>query len=261
MVKSNTWMLKAPIQLKERLDKVRIERIKNGKDKQMTTYNRLCLAMSRHEALLNDLATADFIKDKRGQLGGQEAGGSVFSIFQFMIVAFLAIVMFAGMIYVQGELNILFHDVGVMNDQNNPGKNSTDGSGYVNMTLAADQTFGEVNKSIQALRMVALVYILALAISIIITNLLIRLHPIWFFAYMLISLLAIVFSVPISNSYEVLKNTNVFVGSDGSGGLASFVGANFFMEYLPILVLVISILGGVFLFINLIRSGQEGEFR
>jgi hypothetical protein len=66
MAKENdTWMLKAPLALKAKLDKIRIERIKNGKDKQMTPYKRLCLAMSRHEAMLNDLTKADFVEDKR----------------------------------------------------------------------------------------------------------------------------------------------------------------------------------------------------
>ena len=58
-------MLKAPPELKERLDKVRIDRIKNGKDKQMTPYKRLCLAMARHEKMLSDLVIADLIEEKR----------------------------------------------------------------------------------------------------------------------------------------------------------------------------------------------------
>jgi hypothetical protein len=64
MVKSNTWMLKAPKELKDKLDKVRVDRIKNGLDKEPTPYRRLCLAMSRHEKLLFDLSKAN-LEEKR----------------------------------------------------------------------------------------------------------------------------------------------------------------------------------------------------
>ena len=78
---------------------------------------------------------------------------------------------------------------------------------YVNITSAADLTFGTVNQSIQALQMVAVVYILALAFEIILVNFFMRVHPLWFFAHLLLSLLAIIFSVPISNAYENLLNS------------------------------------------------------
>lgn len=58
-------MFKAPLKLKEELDKVRIERIKNGKDKQMQSYNRLGLAMARHQKLLADLMISDLKKEDR----------------------------------------------------------------------------------------------------------------------------------------------------------------------------------------------------
>jgi len=65
MAKPRLWMVKAPEELKIQLDKVRIARIKNGKDTIMTPYKRLCLAMARHEKLLNDLIIADLVEDKK----------------------------------------------------------------------------------------------------------------------------------------------------------------------------------------------------
>ena len=65
MATPRTWMLKAPPELKVQLDKIRIARIKNGKDTEMTPYKRLCLAMARHERLLNDLIIADFVEEKK----------------------------------------------------------------------------------------------------------------------------------------------------------------------------------------------------
>jgi len=66
--KSNTknfWMFKAPWELKAQLDKIRLERIKSGKDSEMRTYNRLGLAMSRSDKLINELVNADFLEGNK----------------------------------------------------------------------------------------------------------------------------------------------------------------------------------------------------
>lgn len=57
------WMFKAPVELKTELDKVRVERIKQGKDVEFLSYQRLGLAMSRHEKLLKDLVDTDLLGD------------------------------------------------------------------------------------------------------------------------------------------------------------------------------------------------------
>ena len=168
---------------------------------------------------------------------------NTFNIFTFMITAFLIVVFFASLIWVMGMINDVFHEVGVKNDQN------SGGGIYVNMTQASDDIFGKVNDSIQALRMVSIMYILGLGAIIIVTNALQKRHPIWFFAYMLIALLAIVFAPTISNAYENLLNSRIMDGT-----LSTFTASNFILLNLPTVVLVISILGGVFLFIQLIRT-------
>lgn len=61
--KVDFWMFKAPIELKTELDKIRIERIRRGKDKQFLSYQRLGLAISRHEKLFKDLVDTDLLGD------------------------------------------------------------------------------------------------------------------------------------------------------------------------------------------------------
>ena len=55
------WMFKAPLELKKEFDKIRIERIRLGKDNPLKpkTYKRLGLALANHKKLLKDLAIAD----------------------------------------------------------------------------------------------------------------------------------------------------------------------------------------------------------
>lgn len=172
-----------------------------------------------------------------------------FSIFTFMIVAFLAVVLFAGLIWTMGLINNVMHQVGVQNDATNSGS-----AMYVNMTQASDSIFGQVNSSIQALTMVAVVYILGEAVIIIVTNALQKKHPIFFFAYVLIALLAVLFAPTISNAYITLLNSGMM-----DGVLNKFVAANFLLINLPTIVMIISTVGAVFLFINLIRGGGDSS--
>ena len=189
--------------------------------------------------------------------------GQTTNIFNFMIVAFLVVVLFAGLIYAQGLIYNVFQQVGIANDLaphptytvpcvNNQSQMCTMRP-YANMTLANEQIFGQVNNSIQNLRLVALVYILVLAVVIIVTNALMRIHPIWFFAYVMIALLAIIFAPTISNAYQSLLESGMM-----GGILDTFGPVNFLIKELPTVVMVISVLGGIFLFINLMR-GSTGE--
>lgn len=215
-------------------------RVLNGLDKK---YNpvRVQKKALKHPLwgkVRDDLKIAEFLDDDKAQF-------STFNVFTFMIVAFIAVVFFAGLIYVQGMIYNVFHDIGVQNEAT--------GAISVNMTEAAEVTFGNVNQSIQALRLVALTLILGIGIGIIITNALVKIHPLFFFVYMLISLLAIIFSVPVANAYHGLLSSGTY-----DGLLQSFTGANWILLNLPVVVTVISIFGGIFLFINLIRTENTG---
>ena len=181
--------------------------------------------------------------NKKGQL-------SSFSLFNWMILGFLAIVMFAGFIWIMGTLKDVFDEVGVQNEKN-AGQPM-----YVNMSQASEDIWGSAYDSIQSLRLVGSVYLLAFGASIIIIGFLERKHPFLFFLYILITLLAVIFAPTISNAYETLLNSGIF-----DGELQTFTASNFILLNLPIFVLVIGALGGIGLFINLIRNNDEGNIQ
>jgi hypothetical protein len=195
------------------------------------------------------------MRSKKGQL-------SQMNILSVGIVAFLIVIFFGGLIYVQGLLKDTFDEVGVINEQTSRqnysfpcidnASNMCGGTFYVNMSLASEQIWGQSYQSIQALRMVSAVYILSLLFSIVIVGFLEKKHPFLFFIYILIVLLAVIFAPTISNAYENLLTSNVF-----GGELANFTTSNWIILNLPIITLVIGILGGIGLFINLIRGGNE----
>ena len=181
--------------------------------------------------------------NKKAQLG---FGSPIWNIYTFMVMAILVVMLFAVWIYITGALNDVFNQVGVLNEANagNPG--------YTNMSLAAQETFGVMNNGIQALRMVALTYILGMIAVILISNALVKLHPMWFFPYVLISALAVMFAAPIANAYETLLASNLF-----GGLLTSFTAVNFIILHLPIFVMFIGLFGGILLLVNLIRTDNN----
>lgn len=254
----SSWFVRGTPNLRKKLDETRIERVKNGLDEEMKSYSELLEASTRFAPLWDILKKAD-IKKSEGNgssrrrkkfIKDTDAQFVTFNIYTFIITAFLVAVFFAGLIYVMGLVTGVFHTVGIVNEVN------AGHPGYVNMTLAADQTFGVVNNSIQALRMVALVYILGLGITIIITNALLKIHPLFFFAYLLIVILGVIFSAPIANAYLTLLNSNIFAGT-----LGTFTAVNYIILNLPVFTLAIGAIGAIFLFINLIRSGEGGSLR
>ena len=173
---------------------------------------------------------------------------SSFSPIMWMITAFLAVVLFAGMIYTMGILNDVFAQVGLENEKN------AGQPGYTNMSKAAEDIWGQADESIQSLKLVAITYILSLGASIVIIGFLQRKHPFLFFVYMLIVLLGVIFAPTISNAYEELLVSDIF-----DGGLVEFTAANHILLNLPIYVLIIGFGGALGLFIGLVRGNDRGE--
>lgn len=172
--------------------------------------------------------------------------GQGFNLFYFMIVSFLVVILFAGLIWTQGILYDTFHEIGISNEKN------AGGEFYVNLTQAADDIWGHAYTSIKSLRLVAIVYLLSLATLIVVTAALERKHPLMFFAYLLITILAVIFAPTISNAYGDITGSGIF-----DGELANFTATNFILQNLPSIVLLIGTLGAIFLFVNLIRGSSE----
>lgn len=239
----NFWMKRSYKPLKDKYDWVIMERIKKGKDRRPTSYKRIDKALYRHSKLWDDLVNVEFIKDEKAQAS---FNFSIFNIFTFSIIALLAVVFFGGLIYVTGLLNDVFIDVGITNEAN-AGR-----AGYTNLTEAAQNTFGKMNDSIQALRLVAITLIFSEILLFFVLVSFQRVHPALFFVYILIVILATMFAAPISNAYEELLKSSIY-----EGVLQSFSGANWILLHLPLITFLVGALGGIFMFINILRSGNE----
>lgn len=180
--------------------------------------------------------------NKRAQIMPQQ--WSVFNLFTIMVVVFLAVVIFGGLIYISGLMNDVFHKIGVQNEGSIPG---------VNFTKAADDTFGKMNDSVQALRLVALSLIFSLFLGTIMVNALMRINPAFFFVYVLIVFFAVLLAAPISNAYYTIAKSDIY-----NGILQSFTGSNWVLLNLPFVITIVGLLGGIFLFSSIIRGQNEG---
>lgn len=166
-------------------------------------------------------------------------------LFTFMVVTFMAVILFASYIYISGQITTTFDNIGKSNEAN------AGQPGYINLTLAANQTFDQMNASVQGLRLVAICLVFGMIIGIFVSNALVKMNPIWFGLYVLIVLLALFLAAPIANAYNVILNSGVF-----GGQLTTFSGVNFVMQYLPLFVAILGLLGGAFIFMNILRGGE-----
>ncbi len=77
--------------------------------------------------------------------------------------------------------------------------------------------------------------------------------PIFFLPYLFIWIIAIIVSVPVSNAYETIS-ADATLGST----YANFVGSNFILNFLPMIVAVIGMVGAIIMFTRMGRKEEYG---
>ena len=168
--------------------------------------------------------------------------GSLFDIIIWLIVIFVMFIFFAGFMY---GYNLLTAEV--VNTVMPP-------ESLINVTDAGQDTFGQINTGLASLRWLALVIAVSMIISIMVSNFLVKAHPVFFIVYILIIVVGIVLSVYLSNAYEtILTSSNPLAST-----LESFTAMNYIMLNLPIWTTIIGILGAIFLFIGVTFDSQQG---
>lgn len=169
---------------------------------------------------------------------------SFLGLFIFMIFAFV-IIMVAGIwIYIGSQTSTQLHDA----------FDEVDFGEYVNTSQVIDDTYGDFNTSIQSLKWVTVFVFVAMVLGIFIGSYLVRTKPVFFVPYIFLVIIAVVVSVPISNTYEDLLSDATLGAS-----YSEFTMANFVMLNLPIWIVVIGFVGGIIMFSQMGR-GQEFSY-
>ncbi len=169
--------------------------------------------------------------------------GGLTDVFLFIIITFTMLFISGVMIFIATTTNDKLHEA----LDNNPAVNKN-----VNASLVIEQTFGEVPNAYTVMYWSSLVIIVGMVISIFIGNFLVQTKPVFIIPYFFIVVIAIIVSVPMSNTYEQIIST-----PELASAFSGFIGANFIMFFLPIWVTMIGFIGAIILFTNM---GQTNEF-
>ena len=173
--------------------------------------------------------------------------GDLTQLFMFMIISFILAIACVIMFFIATTTyDSLIDNAPAIQKVLGAGENATD---------IINSTFGEVPNSYQALKWITTMLIMGMALSILITSFLVRVNPVWFVAYIFLWIIAIIVSVPMSNTYETIYSTPTLASS-----FSGFWGQTFIFLNLPIWIAVIGAIAGIVMFVNMIKQSQYGGY-
>lgn len=159
-----------------------------------------------------------------------------------MILSFILVVICGVVWYAVGEVNTGLENAAPMIQEKMP---------YVNVSETITNTVGAVLVAYETFTWITVMLIFGYFLSVLISAFLVKTHPVWFVAYILVTVLAVILSVPISNTYEELV-TNPTLASTW----INFPGANYIFYYLPLWMAVFGIIAGILMYINIDWGGS-----
>jgi len=170
--------------------------------------------------------------------------GAFADLFIFMIFAFVIVLISVVWIYISGITTAQLHETMDSMDLHDSIGN--------NASVVIDNTMGATELSFQALEWIAVFLIVGMALSIFIGSYLVTTKPIFFIPYLFVVIIAVIVSVPLSNTYETLMSDPTL-----SGTFSGFWGANWIMLNLPMWITIIGITGGIIMFSRLGKKEEQ----
>ena len=113
--------------------------------------------------------------------------GGLFDLIILMIIGFVATLFFVGWIFANNEMTDLLLTIE---------------SPSANITEATEMTFVKINEALAGLKWLAAAMIFGSIIAIMVSNFLVKAHPVFLVPYSLFVIISIIFSAYISNAYE-----------------------------------------------------------
>lgn len=179
------------------------------------------------------------IENKKGQF---QIFGFFLLLITIVVVGFIAVLFVAITSYGNSIINPIFTNLGVV--------------GSANLSQAGQATFGVVNTFIGAVPwLVAFAYVAMLIFSVVFVvgygN---NPSPIWIGVYMMFVVFLIFFCIIMSNMYQ-----DIYSGTDViAQGLQSQVAMSYMILYSPIIMTIISLIVGVYMFAGREAIGGYG---
>jgi len=173
---------------------------------------------------------------KKGNIQVQALSG----LFIFIIAAFIIALSFGVWVFIGTTTHneLLKHEDSLQKVLGDSG----------NATEIINDTVGQFSISLESLKWISVMLIVGYIMNFLIIGYFARLHPIFFIAYIVICIVAIIVSAPIANAYDDFR-ANEHLDEHFTG----FLGLNFIFSNFPTWVTAISILGGIIIFIGFRR--------
>lgn len=166
--------------------------------------------------------------------------GAITDLFVWIAVSIVMVVFFGAILYGMNLVNDEFNQVGNVSET-------------INFTDISQDTFGQVVSGLDYLKTIAFLIFFFLGMSMLISNFLVKAHPVFYVVYILVLIVAVIFSIFVSNAYESLLTSNVL-----SPTFLEFSAMNFVMLNLPVWVCVFGIFGAILLFAGIPREISSG---
>ena len=180
---------------------------------------------------------------KKFRCKGLGRGGALTDMFIFVAFAFVVVLGAALFIYVFGLIAEPLENLPAINNPTAP-----------NVTGAISSIFSKVNEAVPQLHFLAAMAIFGVIIMIFISNFLVRAHPAFFIAYIIVLLIAVFVSIQITIAYD-----NIASKGDGLGNQLREMGmTHFIMTHLPIWTTIVGAIGALFLYIGITRDSGLG---
>lgn len=179
------------------------------------------------------------MKNKKGQM-------DIGKLFLFIAIAFAFVIIMAIIMYFVHTIQSALLPV-AQQTLDRSGSNASSMSAY-------NGTVGSLTEGYAPMQWAVIAIIFSLLISILISCMLAKNHPVVLIPYSLIVIVAVIFSVGISNEYE-----KIALDPTIGGELSGFLGVSWFFNYLPIIICVVGLIGGLLIVLNMNR-GVESNY-
>ena len=173
--------------------------------------------------------------------------GSIVNLFLLMIMAFILVI----------AVGIIFYASTTINTKLLEDSNSTFQKALGNQTNATEliqNTFGKVPNAYESLKWITMLLIVGMIISILVGSYMTTVNPVYFIAYLLAWIIAIILSAPMSNTYH-----KIYLNPALSSTFQGFWAQTWFFTHLPIFIVTIGGISAILMIGNMIKN-QGGQF-
>lgn len=175
----------------------------------------------------------------------RKSKGAITDMFVYLIVMFVFIVIIVLFTFMVNTTNTKLRE-------KIPMLQESLGTG-VNVTQVMDDSITKLNTSMSAFKWISIMIMVGMSLSLILSGFLVKIHPVFFIANILLLIVLLIVAVPLSNTYEKLYN-NEKLGATFHG----FYGLSWIWLNLPIWVLVTGALSIIVGAISMSRGDSMG---